>query len=210
MSAACSRAFRLYATQCRCPSTLGSDGWSHPRVLHPRNFEPGRDHHQTTPSSNPLIDRCSRNYVVTGYRFFFNGYSSITMYVSERIEGINYPSLVSNILFDGMYAIPSSIEFQFLSNLFPLLAIVEILVFYSFEYLSVPASVSKSRVAGSYSRHFALRNWKRWKLQGKLKSTGRGIDGERGNAFYGRRKRRGKVYTSEMELIDTTLPPRLE
>lgn len=88
MSAACSRAFRLYATQCRCPSTLGSDGWSHPRVLHPRNFEPGRDHHQTTPSSNPWIDRCSRNYVVVGYRFFFNGYSSITMYVSERTEGI--------------------------------------------------------------------------------------------------------------------------
>lgn len=84
VSAACSRAFRLYATQCRCPSTLGSDGWSHPRVLRPRNFEPGRDHHHTTPSSNPWIDRCSRNYVVAGYRFLFNGYSSITMYISEE------------------------------------------------------------------------------------------------------------------------------
>lgn len=54
VSAACSRAFRLYATQCRCPSTLGSDGWLHLRVLRPRNFETkadsnARDHHQMIP-----------------------------------------------------------------------------------------------------------------------------------------------------------------
>lgn len=38
----------------------------------------------------------------------------------ESKKLINYPSLVSNILFDEVHAIPSSIEFQFLSNLFPL------------------------------------------------------------------------------------------